>query len=267
MEFRASDDVPQRRSPDPTVPDTPAGQEPSLQTTFAMDDDDTESVASRNSGHEKCEEMAPKASAGVGSCPRCSPRGPHRSHIDPIFGGKGRTSAHREKFAQCNQETQMVSVECFLDAGRGRAPGELSSSRVVDFCDFRYGGAHSFHWEKFDRKCSCESRMDRSPPSDAIVGRAVRVGVVRVAHLCKRSGTRFHRRVQRRRSRGIVGMRFRGDHFGRRESEAEGISSICESAELPNYQESKSGHAHGRASVGHSWMKLIWKSSQDRFPC
>ena len=52
VEFRASDDVPQRRSPDPTVPDTPAGQEPLLQTTFAMDDDDTESVASRNSGHD-----------------------------------------------------------------------------------------------------------------------------------------------------------------------------------------------------------------------
>ena len=28
------------------MPDTPAGQEPSLQTTFAMDDDDTESVCS-----------------------------------------------------------------------------------------------------------------------------------------------------------------------------------------------------------------------------
>ena len=55
--FRARDDLPQRRSPDPTVPNTPARPEPSLQTTFAMDDDDTESVASRNSGHEMREEM------------------------------------------------------------------------------------------------------------------------------------------------------------------------------------------------------------------
>ena len=54
------------------VPDTLAGQEPSLQTTFAMDDDDTENVASRNSGHEmrgdgRHRESHPKASAGVGS--------------------------------------------------------------------------------------------------------------------------------------------------------------------------------------------------------
>ena len=69
----------------------------------------------------------------------------------------------------------------------------------------------------------------------------------RKSHLCKRSRTRFDRRVQRRRSRWHCWNASSWRPFWMMGVRGRGISSICESAEVPNYQESKSGRVHGRA--------------------
>ena len=51
----------------------------------------------------------------------------------------------------------MVSVECSADVGRGRAPGDASSRRVVDFSDFSHG--RTFHFIGGDLNFSAAMRV------------------------------------------------------------------------------------------------------------